>query len=86
MVAAGDSMRPSRNGAPRAGKVYSIDGPWSWTEEEDLLKLYELKPVSRLDGAYMFDDADGGVGIVVRAEAIEKIRQLRITLYGTREA
>jgi hypothetical protein len=46
------------------------------------LKLHGLKPVPRLDGAYMFDDADGGVGIVVRDEALEKIRQLRRTLYG----
>jgi hypothetical protein len=64
--------------------VHPIDGPWTWREEEELLKLHGLKPVPRLDGAYMFDDADGGVGIVVRDEALEKIRQLRRTLYGGR--
>ena len=66
--------------------MYPIDGPWTWTEEEEILKLYELNPVPRLDGAYMFDDADGGVGIVVRDEALEKIRQLRRTLYGREQA
>ena len=65
--------------------MYPIDGPWTWTEEEELLKLYELKPVTRLDGAYMFDDAEGGVRILVRDEALEKIRQLRRTLYGKAE-
>jgi hypothetical protein len=65
--------------------VYPIDGPWTWTEEEELLKLYELKPVTRLDSAYMFDDAEGGVRILVRDEALEKIRQLRRTLYGKAE-
>ncbi len=66
--------------------MYSIDGPWTWTEEEELLKLYELKPVPRLDGAYMFNDADGDVGIVVRDEALEKIKRVRRTLYGRAEA
>ena len=66
--------------------MYSIDGPWTWTEEEELLKLYELKPVTRLDSAYMFDDAEGGVRILVRDEALEKIRQLRRTLYGRAQA
>ena len=66
--------------------MYSIDGPSTWREEEELLKFHGLKPVPRLDGAYMFDDADGGVGIVVRDEALEKIRQLRRTLYGRAQA
>lgn len=62
--------------------MYSIDGPWTWTEEEELLKLYELKPVPRLNGAYMFDNAEGDVRIVVRDEALEKIKRVRRTLYG----
>ncbi len=66
--------------------MYPIEGPWTWREEEELLKLHGLKPVSRLDGAYMFADADGGVGIIVRGEALEKIRRLRRTLYGRGEA
>jgi hypothetical protein len=66
--------------------VYPIDRPWTYTEEEELLKLHGLKPVPRLDGAYMFEDAEGGVGIVVRGEALEKIRRLRRTLYGRAEA
>ncbi len=66
--------------------MYPIDGPWTWREEEELLKLHGLKPVPRLDGAYMFVDADGGVGIVVRGEALEKIRRFRRTLYGRAEA
>jgi hypothetical protein len=66
--------------------VYPIEGPWTWREEEELLKLHGLKPVPRLDGAYMFADADGGVGIIVRGEALEKIRRLRRTLYGRGEA
>ncbi len=66
--------------------MYSIDGPWTWREEEELLKLHGLKPVPRLDEAYMFEDAGGDLGIVVREEALEKIRQLRRTLYGKAEA
>jgi hypothetical protein len=66
--------------------VYPIDGPWTWTEEEELLKLYGLKPVPRLDGAYMFADAEGGVGIVVRDEALEEMKRFRRTLYGRAEA
>ncbi len=66
--------------------MHPIDGPWTWGEEEELLKLHGLKPVPRLDGAYMFEDAEGGVGIVVRGEALEKIRRFRRTLYGRAEA
>ncbi len=66
--------------------MHPIDGSWTWREEEELLKLHGLKPVPRLDGAYMFEDADGGVGIVVRGEALEKIRRFRRTLYGRAEA
>jgi hypothetical protein len=66
--------------------MYPIDGPWTWTEEEELLKLYELRPVPRLNGAYMFDDAEGDVRIVVRDEALEKIKRVRRTLYGRAEA
>ncbi len=66
--------------------MYPIEGPWTWREEEELLKLHGLKPVPRLDGAYMFADADGGVGIVVRGEALKKIRRLRGTLYGRAQA
>ncbi len=66
--------------------MHPIDGPWTWREEEELLKLHGLKPVPRLDGAYMFEDAEGGVGIVVRGEALEKIRRFRRTLYGRAEA
>ena len=66
--------------------MHPIDGPWTWMEEEELLKLHGLKPVPRLDGGYMFEDADGGVGIVVRGEALEKIRRFRRTLYGRAEA
>ena len=62
--------------------MYPIDGPWTWEEEEELLKLYGLKPVPRLDDAYRFADADGSVGGVVRYEALEKIKQFRKTLYG----
>jgi hypothetical protein len=66
--------------------VHPIDGPWTWREEEELLKLHGLKLVPRLDEAYMFEDAGGDLGIVVREEALEKIRQLRRTLYGKAEA
>ena len=66
--------------------MYPIDGPWTWREEEELLKLHGLEPVPRLDGAYMFDGGDGGVEIVVRGEALERIRRLRRTLYGRAEA
>ena len=66
--------------------MHPIDGPWTWREEEELLKLRGLKLVPRLDGAYMFEDADGGVGIVVMGEALEKIRRLRGTLYGRAQA
>ncbi len=66
--------------------MHPIDGPWTWREEEELLKLHGLKPVPRLDEAYMIEDADGDVRIVVRGEALEKIRQLRKTLYGRAEA
>jgi hypothetical protein len=34
----------------------------------------------------MFNDADGDVGIVVRDEALEKIKRVRRTLYGRAEA
>jgi hypothetical protein len=61
--------------------VYSIDGPWTTEEEEELLKLYQLKPVLGLDDAYRFDGADGGVGIFGREEALEKIKQIRIIAY-----
>jgi hypothetical protein len=66
--------------------VHPIDRPWTWWEEEELLKLHGLKPVPRLDGAYMFEYAEGGVGIVVRGEALEKIRRFRRTLYGRAKA
>ena len=66
--------------------MYPIDGPWTWREEEELLKLHGLKPVLRLDEAYMFKNTDGGVEIVVRGEALERIRRFRRTLYGREEA
>ena len=62
--------------------MYPIDGPSTYAEEEELLKLHGLEPVPRLDYAYMFDGGDSGVEIVVRDEALEGIRRFRRTLYG----
>ncbi len=61
---------------------YSIDGPWTREEEEELLKLYHLKPVLGLDDAYRFDGPDGGVGIFGRDKALEKIKEIRRTAFG----
>ena len=61
---------------------YSIDGPWTRQEEEELLRLYKLKPILGLEDAYRFDGPGGGVGIYSRAEALEKIKEIRRIAYG----
>lgn len=66
--------------------MYSVDGPWTRKEEDELLELYDLKPIPGLDDSYKFDKefAPGlrGVGIYSRSEALEKIKQVRRIAFG----
>ncbi len=65
--------------------MYSVDGPWTREEEDELLELYHLKPILGLEDAYRFDGPEGGVGIYSRNEALEKIKQIRRIAYGGRK-
>jgi len=66
--------------------MYSIDGPWTREEEDELLELYHLKPIPGLDDSYRFDKevAPGvrGGGVFSRSEALEKIKQVRRISFG----
>ena len=65
--------------------MYSVDGPWTREEEDDLLKHYGLKPMPGLEGSYRYDGPDGpdgGVGIFGREEALENIKRIRRAAYG----
>lgn len=66
--------------------MYSIDGPWTREEEDELLALHHLKPMPGLEDAYKYDErvAPGvrGVGIYSRSEALEKIKQVRRAAFG----
>lgn len=66
--------------------MYSIDGPWTREEEDELLELYNLKPIPGLDDSYKFDKEVSpgvrGVGVYGRQEALEKIKEIRRKAYG----
>lgn len=69
--------------------MYSIDGPWTRQEEDELLELYRLKPIPGLEHSYRFDKEVSpgakGVGIYARSEALEKIKEIRRKAYGVAE-
>lgn len=64
--------------------MYSIDGPWTREEEDELLRLYHVKPIPGLEDGYRFEGRSGA-GVYSRREALEKIKQIRRITYGRGE-
>ena len=62
---------------------YSIDGPWTREEEDELLHLYGLKRVEGLDEVWqLVRPGPRGAQVFARTEALEWIRQVRRVAYG----
>ena len=62
---------------------YSIDGPWTGEEEDELLELYGLERVEGLDEVWQLArPGPGGAQVFARSEALEWIRQVRRVAYG----
>ena len=62
---------------------YSIDGPWTREEEDELLRLYGLRRVEGLDEVWeLMHPGPRGVQVFARAEALEWIRQIRRVAYA----
>ncbi len=62
---------------------YSIDGPWTREEEDELLELYGLKQVEGLDEVWqLVRPGPKGAQVFARSEALDWIRQIRRVAYG----
>lgn len=63
--------------------AYSIEGPWTGQEEDELLELYGLRRVEGLDEVWeLVRPGPKGVQVFARLEALEWIRQVRRVAYG----
>ena len=57
---------------------YSIDGPWTREEEDELLKLYGLERVEGLDEVWqLVRPGPKGAQGFARSEPLGRIRQIR---------
>lgn len=62
---------------------YSIEGPWTGKEEEELLHLYGLKRVEGLDEVWQLArPGPNGAQVFARSEALEWIKQIRRVAFG----
>ena len=63
--------------------MYSIDGPWTREEEDELLGHYGFRQVEGLDEVWeLMSPGPNGVQVFARAEALEWIRQNRRVAYA----
>ena len=62
---------------------YSIDGPWTRKEEDELLGHYGFKKVEGLDEVWeLMHPGPNGVQVFARTEALEWVRQIRRVAYA----
>ena len=62
---------------------YSIDGPWTSEEEDELLRQYGFERVEGLDEVWeLARPGPKGVQVFARAEALGWIGQVRRVAYG----
>ena len=62
---------------------YSIAGPWTREEEDELLRLYGLRRVEGLDEVWeLVRPGPKGAQVFARSEALEWIKQIRRVAFG----
>ena len=62
---------------------YSIDGPWTSEEEDEILRQYGFEKVEGLDEVWeLARPGPKGVRVFARSEALGWIRQVRRVGYG----
>ncbi len=62
---------------------YSIDGPWTREEEDELLRQYGFRQVEGLDEVWeLVRPGPKGAQVFARTEALEWIRRIRRISFG----
>ena len=62
---------------------YSIDGPWTREEEDELLRLYGLRRMEGLDEVWeLVRPGPKGAQVFARSEALGWIKQIRRVAFG----
>ena len=63
--------------------AYSIDGPWTREEEDELLRLYGLRRMEGLDEVWeLVRPGPKGAQVFARSEALGWIKQIRRVAFG----